>query len=107
VGALRQHCARLRFRVPGGSYYAWATLPPPLTADVLLPVALEHGVGLRPGSAFSPNGGGADHIRLCYAALPPDRIVEGARRLGRATEEALARLGAVPVPRQPVSAGVV
>ena len=107
VAALRQHCPRLRFRVPGGSYYLWATLPAPLTADALLPVALEHGVGLRPGSAFSPNGGGADHIRLCYAALPPDRIVEGARRLGQAVEHALARRGAGPVSRQPVSAGVV
>ena len=85
----------------------WATLPAPLTTDTLLPAALEHGVGARSGSAFSPNGGGADHIRLCYAALPPDRIVEGARRLGRAMEQALARLGGTPLPRQPVSAGVV
>jgi DNA-binding transcriptional MocR family regulator len=83
------------------------TLPSPLTADTLLPVALEHGVGVRSGSAFSPNGGGADHIRLCYAALPPNRIVEGARRLGRAIEQALARHGAAPTPRRPVSAGVV
>ena len=29
VGALRQHCPRLRFRVPAGSYYLWATLPAP------------------------------------------------------------------------------
>jgi DNA-binding transcriptional MocR family regulator len=107
VAGLRQHCPRLRFRVPGGSYYLWATLPAPLTADALLPVALEHGVGVRPGTAFSPNGGGADHIRLCFAALPPDRIVEGARRLGRAMEQALDRLGAAPTARQPVSAGVV
>jgi 2-aminoadipate transaminase len=107
VSALRQHCPRLRFRVPGGSYYVWATLPAPLTAEALQPVALEHGVGVRPGSAFSPNGGGADHIRLCYAALPPDRIFEGARRLGRAMEQALTRLGEAPVSRQAVSAGVV
>jgi DNA-binding transcriptional MocR family regulator len=107
VTALRQHCPGLRFRVPGGSYYLWATLPPPLTADALLPVAFEHGVGVRPGSAFSPNGGGADHIRLCFAAHPPDRIVEGARRLGRAIEEALAKLGSAPSPRVPLSASVV
>jgi DNA-binding transcriptional MocR family regulator len=106
VGALRQHCPRLRFRVPGGSYYLWATLPAPLTADALLPIALEQGVGLRPGPAFSPNGGGADHVRLCYAALPPDRIEEGARRLGSAVEQALARLGSGQA-RQPASAGVV
>jgi DNA-binding transcriptional MocR family regulator len=107
VGALRQHCPQLRFRVPGGSYYLWATLPAPLTADALFPVALEHGVGVRPGSAFNPNGGGADQIRLCYAALPPDRIVEGARRLGRAMGQVLARLGAEPLPRLPVPTGVV
>jgi DNA-binding transcriptional MocR family regulator len=107
VSALRQHCPRLRFRVPGGSYYLWGTLPAPLTADALLPVALEHGVGVRPGQAFSPNGGGADHVRLCYAALPPDRILEGARRLGRAMDEALGRMDAGSAPRQPVSAGVV
>ena len=107
VTALRQHCPRVRFRVPGGSYYLWATLPAPLTADALLPVALEHGVGGRPGSAFSPNGGGADHIRLCFAALPPDRMDEGARRLGRAMDQVLDRLGAAPIARRPVSAGVV
>jgi DNA-binding transcriptional MocR family regulator len=107
VAALRQHCPRLRFRVPGGSYYIWAALPAPLTADRLVPLALEHGVGVRPGSTFSPSGGEADHIRLCYAALPPDRIVEGTLRLGRAVDQALARLGTAPVTRQPVSAGVV
>jgi 2-aminoadipate transaminase len=107
VAGLREHCPRLRFRVPGGSYYMWVTLPAPLTAEQLIPVALEHGVGVRSGSAFSPNGGEADHIRLCFAALPPERIAEGARRLGRALDQALARLGAALVPRQPVSAGVV
>lgn len=106
VAALRQHCPRLRFRVPAGSYYLWATLPAPLTVETLLPVALEHGVGVRSGTAFSPNGGGLDHIRLCYAALPPDRIAEGARRLGEAIEQVLARRSAAPAPR-PVSAGVV
>ena len=107
VGALRQYCPRLRFRVPGGSYYLWATLPAPLTADALLPIALEHGVGLRAGTSFTPNGGGGDHMRLCFAALPPDRIVEGARRLGRALDQALTRLEASPTSRPRVSAGVV
>jgi hypothetical protein len=71
VGALRQHCPRLRFRVPAGSYYLWVTLPAPLTVETLLPVALEHGVGVRSGTAFSPNGGGLDHIRLCCGAPCP------------------------------------
>ena len=107
VAGLREHCPRLRFRVPGGSYYMWVDTARAAHGGQLIPVALEHGVGVRPGSAFSPNGGEADHIRLCFAALPPERIAEGARRLGRALDQALARLGAAPVPRQPVSAGVV
>ena len=93
-------------RVPAGSYYLWVSLHAPLTVETLLPAALEHGVGVRSGTAFSPNGGGLDHIRLCYAALPPDRIVEGARRLGEAIEQVLARRSTAPASR-PVSAGVV
>jgi hypothetical protein len=46
-------------------------------------------------------------MRLCFAALPPDRIVEGARRLGRALDQALTRLEASPTSRPRVSAGVV
>jgi 2-aminoadipate transaminase len=107
VAALREHCPRLRYRVPGGSYYLWVLLPPPLTAEALLPAAREHGVGVRSGTAFAPGNGGEDHVRLCYAALPPDRIVEGARRLGRAVEEAVARLRAEPARPAPVPATVV
>jgi DNA-binding transcriptional MocR family regulator len=107
VDALRQHCPRLRFQVPGGSYYLWTELPSPLTADVLLPIAREHGVGVRPGSAFVPAGGGEAHLRLCYAALPPERIVEGARRLGRAIDQALGRLDAALPAGLPVPAAVV
>ena len=108
VEALRQHCPRLRFRVPGGSYYIWALLPSPLTVDALLPVAREHAVSVRAGPVFTPGGGGDDHVRLCYAALPPEHIREGARRLGRAVEDALGRMQAgPPVSRQAISAGVV
>jgi DNA-binding transcriptional MocR family regulator len=57
VGALREHCPQLRFRVPGGSYYLWATLPAPLTADALLPVALEHGGSGGRWSRPSPGWG--------------------------------------------------
>jgi DNA-binding transcriptional MocR family regulator len=107
VSALREHCPAVTFRVPGGSYYLWVGLPAPLTAETLLPFAREHGVSVRAGTAFSPTGGGEGHVRLCYAALPPDRIVEGARRLGRAVEQALARARAVPGPSLQVPVAVV
>jgi 2-aminoadipate transaminase len=81
VGALREHCPALRFRVPPGGYYLWAELPAPVTTDDLLPAAAEHGVAVRPGPQFAPDGGLADHVRLCFAALEPRRIAEGGARV--------------------------
>lgn len=91
VASLRQHCPRLRFRIPAGGYYLWAQLPAPLTTEDLVPIASEHGVAVRPGTQFAPEAGDDHHIRLCFAALDPGRIVEGARRLGDAVEQALRR----------------
>ena len=91
VASLRQHCPRLAFRIPSGGYYVWAQLPAPLTTGELLPIAGEHGVTVRPGPQFSPGGGGQDHVRLCFAALGPRAIAEGAARLGAALDEAWRR----------------
>jgi DNA-binding transcriptional MocR family regulator len=96
VAALRQHCPRLRYRIPGGGYYLWAELPGPLTAAQLLASAREHGVDLRPGTQFMPEGGGEEHIRLSFAAFPPARLAEGARRLGAALDDAGDRLESSP-----------
>jgi DNA-binding transcriptional MocR family regulator len=92
VRALREHCPRLAFRIPPGGYYLWAALPPPLTVEHLLPAAAAERVAVRPGPQFTPDGGGEDHIRLCFAALDGRRIEEGARRLGEALRQATERL---------------
>jgi DNA-binding transcriptional MocR family regulator len=94
VAGLRQHCPRLAYRIPSGGYYLWAQLPPPLTTADLLPIAAEHGVTVRPGPQFMPGGGGQDHVRFCFAALPPRTIDEGVRRLGGALDAAWERLAA-------------
>jgi DNA-binding transcriptional MocR family regulator len=88
VSALRQHCPGLRVRVPDGGYYLWAELPASLTGRDLFPRAGEHGVAVRPGAEFTPDGQGDHHVRLCFAALPPARLLEGARRLGVALDDA-------------------
>jgi DNA-binding transcriptional MocR family regulator len=92
VAALRQHCPRLRYRIPSGGYYLWAELPGALTATQLLASARQHGVDLRPGTQFMPDGGGEERVRLSFGALPPARLVEGARRLGAALDDAWAQL---------------
>jgi DNA-binding transcriptional MocR family regulator len=106
VAALRQHCPELRFRVPPGGYYLWAALPAPLTTDELVPSAAEHGVTVRPGPQFAPDGGLDDHVRLCFAALEPRRIAEGIRRLASALAGARERLENRPR-RAPLAAAAV
>lgn len=96
VSALREHCPTLRFRVPQGGYFLWAQLPPPLTTAAFLPGAAEAGVTVRTGAQFRPDEGRDTHLRLCFAGLPPQRIVEGSRRLGHAIEAATQRLGDQP-----------
>jgi 2-aminoadipate transaminase len=107
VAELRQHGPGLAFRIPSGGYYLWVQLPAPLTAAELLPIAGEHGVAVRPGPQFTPGGGAHDHVRLCFASLPPRAITEGARRLGEALEAAGRRLRAQDRPVPLAAASVV
>ena len=43
-----------------------------------------------PGGSFFPNGAGENTMRLNFSNMPPERIGEGVRRLGRLVREALA-----------------
>jgi len=72
------------FHVPGGGYYFWVTLPDGIAASELERQALEAGVTLRPGPAFSGEGLFTDCIRVCFALSESDEIAEGLRRLGTA-----------------------
>ena len=76
---------------PTGGMFLWAGLAPTLdlTADALLPVALDAGVAFVPGSAFLVGGptragepsDGARRLRLCFATLDEDRSAEAVGRL--------------------------
>ncbi len=72
------------FQVPGGGYYFWITLPGGIDASELERQALEAGVTLRPGPAFSGEGLFRNCIRVCFALSESDEIAEGLRRLGTA-----------------------
>lgn len=73
-----------RFDVPGGGYYFWVTLPDGVDATEVERQALEAGVTLRPGPAFSGEGLFTNCVRLCFALSESDEIEEGLRRLGGA-----------------------
>jgi 2-aminoadipate transaminase len=72
---------------PQGGFYVWATLRPGTDARALLPRAVEQGVAYVPGTAFYPDGSGADRLRLAFCYPPEDAIAEGVRRLGELLAE--------------------
>ena len=80
------------FDQPDGGMFLWVTVP---TADttLLLPRAVERGVGFVPGSAFAAcSNPGSDrfqrHTRLSFASLVPDGLRTAAERLVRTVCEA-------------------
>ena len=67
---------------PAGGIFLWVTLAERYDAGALLAAAFEHRVAYIPGVHFSPEGRGANTLRLNYSNNTPERIAEGVRRLG-------------------------
>ena len=80
--AVRKHLGdAVDFTAPGGGYFFWLTFNDGTNTDALLPVAQEHGVNYRPGTAFSAQGAFTNAIRLAFALYEPDMLAEGIRRI--------------------------
>jgi 2-aminoadipate transaminase len=70
---------------PGGGYFVWVELPPGLTADRLLPAAIERGIAFLPAHRFFIDDSQAPGaLRLAFSMYPPDELEEATRRLGDA-----------------------
>ena len=75
---------------PEGGFFIWATLPPYVDTDSMLPEALEHGVTFTPGSGFFPDGhSGKNCMRLAFCYADVDRIEEGIMRLAEVIDDKL------------------
>mmetsp|Transcript_24505 Transcript_24505/g.46457 ORF Transcript_24505/g.46457 Transcript_24505/m.46457 type:complete len:135 (+) Transcript_24505:1149-1553(+) len=73
---------------PVGGYFVWVKLPAGVTSKLLAPVAADHGVKFLAGERCCPQGEMfTDHVRLCFAYLEEDSIVEGVQRLKAAVDE--------------------
>lgn len=87
LGALaRELPPSVTFSDPAGGLFTWGRLPAGLDAEVLLEKLLaEERVAYIPGEAFfvGEPAGARRHFRLTYAKESPERLEEGARRLGR------------------------
>lgn len=73
--------------VPTGGFYSWLTLPPGFDATAMLPRAVTHLVAYVPGTGFYADGQGRSNLRLSFCYPPPERIVEGVKRLSNVMSE--------------------
>jgi 2-aminoadipate transaminase len=69
---------------PGGGGHLWLTLGVSVDEGELMTEAVRHGVTFVPGSAVIPEPDVGTHLRVSFGFLDADKLVEGARRLGRA-----------------------
>jgi 2-aminoadipate transaminase len=81
----------VRFTRPTGGMTVWLRLPKGIDSDTVSGEALRRGVAVTPGTAFHPDGGGRDAVRLCFVREDEERIAEGVRRLAETIRELTAR----------------
>ena len=90
--AVRKHLGdAVDFTAPGGGYFFWLTFNDGTNTDALLPIAQEHGVNYRPGTAFSAQGAFTNAIRLAFALYEPDMLAKGVQRIAAAQRNLLER----------------
>jgi GntR family transcriptional regulator/MocR family aminotransferase len=83
--ALEKHLPRhLRWRRPEQGVALWLPLPPPLEPRAVFEEAQRRGVLVHPSTLNTVEERRDGGIRLTFCAEAPARLVEGARRLGRA-----------------------
>ncbi|MDS1272595.1 PLP-dependent aminotransferase family protein [Lipingzhangella sp. LS1_29] len=88
--ALETHLpAGVEYTHPTGGFFSWLTVPDSVDSIALREEALAEGVSYVPGTAFYPDGRGAQELRLAYSKVPEEQIEEGARRLGDLLSRAL------------------
>jgi 2-aminoadipate transaminase len=76
--ALEEHLSGLAtWSRPRGGLFIWVRLPAELDATQLLDKAQAAGVTYLPGINFSPEGKGANYLRLSFAYLTPEKIRQG------------------------------
>jgi 2-aminoadipate transaminase len=73
---------------PKGGLFVWVCLPEGVNTTQLLEAAHAAGVTYLPGVNFSPEGKGANYLRLSFAYLSPEKIREGIAVLARVLKTA-------------------
>jgi 2-aminoadipate transaminase len=87
--ALEEHLAGMAtWSQPRGGLFIWVRLPEEVDTAKLLEAAHAAGVTYLPGTNFSPEGKGANYLRLSFAYLSPEKIREGIAVLAKVLKSA-------------------
>ncbi len=81
----------VKFTRPNGGLFLWVELPAGVNTTTLLTKAVENSVAYIPGSAFYPEGGGDNTMRLNYSKPNETEIEEGIKRLAKLFKESLTK----------------
>jgi 2-aminoadipate transaminase len=84
----REMPAHVRWNVPDGGMFLWATVGAGVDTEELFELAVRDAVVFVPGRPFYPNKERGDGMRLNFSAMPETRIAEGIARLARAVRQA-------------------
>lgn len=77
----------VRWERPGRGLVLWLELDDPLTPETVFEAARRRGVLVTPGHLNSPQAQAQGGLRLVFCAEPPERLEEGAKRLGQAISD--------------------
>jgi GntR family transcriptional regulator/MocR family aminotransferase len=90
-GALRKYMPRgIEWRHPTNGVVLWLRFPPSLDPLRLYEEGLRAGVVVSPTTLNTADGRPVSGVRLTFCSEPPDRLIEGAKRLGRALHTMMA-----------------
>ncbi len=85
---LREHLPpQITWQHPRRGGFLWLKLPPAYDTEVIFEEAQRQGVLVSPGALHSVHRLQHSGVRLTFCAEPPERLAEGARRLGAALRE--------------------
>jgi 2-aminoadipate transaminase len=85
--ALEEHFpADAHFTRPAGGLFVWAELPHYIDTRELLLDAVKERVAFVPGQGFHSDHSGTNTMRLNFSNVPPEKLREGIRRLGKAIQ---------------------
>ncbi|NOT35124.1 MAG: PLP-dependent aminotransferase family protein [Candidatus Eisenbacteria bacterium] len=80
-----------RFTRPDSGMFVWVEFPPTIRSRELLARCLEREVAFVPGDSFFADATRLNTARLNFSNMPPERIREGVKRIGRVLRETLAQ----------------